>query len=141
MRNRLTWPLLWIARKTAAGLLFAATLVLLTLAQLVVQLVPFRRYAWWLRQPTSGPVAPLGLVRSLRRKIHLASRTLPWHPPCLPQALVARLLLSACGYSSVLSLGVREDGAVLAAHAWLKSGDLFVCGKAEAAAYGEVARF
>lgn len=134
-------PLPRITRKIGAGLLFAAILLLLTLAQLVVQLVPFRRYAGWLQQPTTGPVAPLGLVRSLRRKIHLASRALPWHPPCLPQALVGRLLLSSRGYSSVLSLGVKDDGTALAAHAWLKSGDLFVCGRAEAEAYGEVARF
>lgn len=137
MRNSLSW----IRRKIGAGLLLASLLVLLSLAQMLVRLVAFRRYSGWLQRPVNGPAAPLGLVRSLRRKIHIAARVLPWHPPCLPQALVARLILSLCGYSSVLSLGVKDDGTALAAHAWLTSGELFVCGKAEAAAYGVVARF
>lgn len=130
-----------IGRKIGAALLLAAILMLLSLAQLLVQLVAFKRYAGWLRRPAVGPAAPLSLVRSLRRKIGIAARALPWHPPCLPQALAGRLILSACGYSSVLSLGVRDDGTALTAHAWLKSGELFVCGKEEAPGYGVVTEF
>ena len=133
--------MLWTYRKFCAAVLLVIILVLLTLTQLLIRLVPFGFYVRALQRPVSGPAAPMDFVRSLRRKVTLGARWLPWHPPCLPQSLTGRLILSACGYASVLYLGLKDDGNALAAHAWLKSGDMFVCGKPEAVHYGVVATF
>lgn len=128
-------------RKAAAGLLLAQLALVMTLAQVVVALVPLRHYAGWLRRERTAPSAPPALVRSMRYKIRLAARLLPWHPQCLPQALAARFVLDWHGYGSKLSLGVADAQHQLSAHAWLKSGDLFVCGRQEYEKYSEVARF
>ena len=128
-------------RKLAAAWLVGQLLVLLTLAQILVALVPFRSYARWLRSPVAGPDAPPALVRSLRRKLPLAARLLPWRPQCLPQALAGRYVLARRGYGSRLSLGVADDHRELSAHAWLTSGGLFVCGRSEQARFSEVAAF
>lgn len=131
----------WICRKLNAAMLMVIILVLLTLAQVLIRLVPFRFYVRLLRRPAAGPTAPMSVVRSLRRKLSLGVRWLPWHPKCLPQSVTGRLILSASGYASNLFLGVKDDGNALAAHAWLKSGDMFVCGKSEAVDFGVVAEF
>lgn len=133
--------MLWTYRKFCAAMLLLIILVLLSLTQLLIRLVPFRSYVRLLRRPVSGPAAPMAFVRSLRRKISLGARWLPWRPPCLPQSLTGRVILSACGYASVLYLGVQDDGSALAAHASLKSGDMFVCGQPESVHYGVVAKF
>ena len=40
--------------------------------------------------------------------------------PCLPQSLATRYLLARAGCSTELRIGVRRQGAGLAAHAWLE---------------------
>ncbi|MBD3730134.1 MAG: lasso peptide biosynthesis B2 protein [Sphingomonadales bacterium] len=130
-----------ISRDAASIWLLAQLLVAMTLAQILVAWIPLRHYARWLRRARVAPAAPPPLVRSIRRKVRIAARWLPWHPQCLPQALAARVVLDLRGYGSVLSLGVADEGRQLSAHAWLKSGELFVCGRQEYAKYGEVARF
>lgn len=130
-----------IVVKARGLLLLAAIAIALCLSEFLVRVVPFRIYARWLLRPPTGPVAPLGLVRSVRRKIFLAARLLPWRPACLAQALAGRMILSAGGYATVLTLGTRDHDGELAAHAWLKSGDWFICGKEEFAKYAVVAEF
>ena len=133
----------WTQKLRAASLLLWLML-LLTLAQCIVAVVPFKYLAAWMRGHTAEALAPADLVRSLRRKIVLAAHWLPWHPACLPQALAGRFVLHRRGYQSALILGVSlpDDAAsAMTAHAWLLSGDQFVAGRASYDRYREVARF
>jgi hypothetical protein len=56
-----------------------------------------------------------------------ATRHLPWHPVCLPQALAARWLLQRRKVRSTLYLGIARAPA-RAAHAWVCVGSLVVTG-------------
>jgi hypothetical protein len=43
---------------------------------------------------------------------------LPYHPTCLPRALVTTALLRNAGINASLRIGVRRDGEAVHAHAW-----------------------
>jgi hypothetical protein len=128
-------------RRASAYWLLGQLLVLISLAQLMVRLLPFRIYARWLQRPNQNGDAPPEFVRSLRRKIWLAAEILPWEPQCLPQALAGRFILDRRGYASSFSLGVSDPNDMLKAHAWLTSGDLYVSGREQMQHYREVVRF
>jgi hypothetical protein len=49
-----------------------------------------------------------------------AARHSPFGGTCLPQSLVLQWLLQAQGIQTELQLGVRKDGGVLGAHAWVE---------------------
>lgn len=122
-------------------MLMAQLLLIVTLAQAMVAFVPFRRYARWLQRSGTGKDAPPELVRSLRRKLRIAAKILPWQPKCLPLALAGRYALARRGYNSEFSLGVSDPTDMQRAHAWLTSGGLFISGREEHGRYREVARF
>jgi hypothetical protein len=122
-------------------MLFAQVLALLCLAQIVTTVFPFRRYIKWLAPSAKAEDAPPELVRSLRRKISIASRVWPGGSKCLVQAVAARILLNRRGYRSTLFFGVSDPQADFSAHAWLSSGGIDVCGGPGSAGFTEVARF
>jgi hypothetical protein len=63
---------------------------------------------------------------------------LPTHPVCLPQALVAELLLLAAGHDAELKFGVRAPQPHFEAHAWVVSDGRIVVGGREAALYSQL---
>jgi hypothetical protein len=69
-------------------------------------------------------------VDQIRRVIKTASNNTPWVSNCFPQAIVARLLLGIYLVPYSLYFGLRRDAdtGVLLAHAWVMSGDGWVCG-------------
>jgi hypothetical protein len=69
-------------------------------------------------------------IVQIRKLIGVAARNTPWTSNCFPQAIVARILLGAYRIPYSLYFGLRRDvetGALLA-HAWVMSGDEWVCG-------------
>ena len=76
---------------------------------------------------TTDPVS-LGVRGALRA----AARRLPWRTTCLARAMAGRMMLAWRGTPSTLVLGVASDGKRVSAHAWLMTGDGYVCGGRDA---------
>lgn len=98
----------------------------LSTASLALRVLPFRvvaRLAGGVEggQP-AGPVASDPQAMAIGRAVSAAARHLPWHPQCLPQALAAAFMLRLRAIPSHLCLGVRLEGGVIKAHAWLMVG-------------------
>jgi hypothetical protein len=112
--------------------------------------VPFRRLAPRLGRPHPGVdrsdtaldsparAAALRVQAALLR----AARRLPWHSSCLVCALAGRMMLGRRRLPSVLQLGARNASATeLAAHAWLRCGDVDVIGAETAGLYTPIVAF
>jgi hypothetical protein len=116
-------------------------------------LVPFRRVA-----PFLGRAEPVNAARpvpvpalseeqrreavAVRRALLRISRHLPWHSSCLVCAIAGRMMLRHRHMPSLLQLGARIDSPVaLAAHAWLRSGDVDVSGADVASQYSPIVAF
>ena len=50
---------------------------------------------------------------------------------CYPEAITAKQMLRKRGIASTLYIGVRKETGKVNAHAWLRSGSIFVTGKRE----------
>ena len=114
--------------------------VMLCVAEAMIRLLPYRRYAPLVRRMAGQGDAPLQVARRVRRRLAVAVRCLPWQPLCLTRAIAARAVLGRRGHASVLSLGVDIGAVDLAAHAWLSAGGIIVTGRDEMARYNEVAQ-
>jgi hypothetical protein len=69
------------------------------------------------------------LVGRVKWAISTASRYTPWKSNCLPQAMSGKRMLQKRGLRSTLYLGLlRERSGNVAAHAWLRCGNVFVTG-------------
>lgn len=121
----------------------------LGLARLLL-LVPFRRLAPFLGrlQPgADGAIAKLGAddraaALIVRRALLRMAARLPWHSSCLVCALAGRMMLGRRRLPSVLQLGARTGPETeLAAHAWLRCGDIDVVGEGNAPQYTPIAAF
>lgn len=121
----------------------------LGLARLLL-FVPFRRLAPWIGRPQSSAdqadrvlgagerAQALGVQRALLR----AAKRLPWHSSCLVCALAGRMMLGRRRLPSVLQLGARRSSATdLAAHAWLRCGEIDVIGAETAGLYTPIVAF
>jgi hypothetical protein len=70
------------------------------------------------------PMTPAGRAAIARRArwVNAAARyPLPW-ARCLQRSLALCIWLERLGYSPVLQIGVRLEGATLSAHAWVEYG-------------------
>lgn len=113
-------------------LLLEAT-ICLGMARAMVLLLPFRRLAPALGRPNLETGADCDdrerdAVARIGWALRRLSPRLPWTCNCLAQAIAARWMLKRRGVGSTLYLGVRKDGSLLAAHAWLRVGRLIVTG-------------
>jgi hypothetical protein len=104
--------------------------------------VPFRVLAPRLGVPhaeTPAMAGPDPASRRVAAAIAAASRRVPWRSDCLEQAIAAKAMLRRRGIASTLYLGMARDP--VAAHAWLRVGDLNVTGGRDVARYAVVASF
>jgi hypothetical protein len=68
-------------------------------------------------------------IRRVGAGVLKVSRNVPWTSKCLDQAIAAKVMLSRRGISATVYFGVRNDEqGELAAHAWLRSGAVYVTG-------------
>ena len=73
------------------------------------------------RQPTLSALAPDPAAEArLVAIFNLAAANHLVHFSCLPRALALKAFLDRHGIPSLLKLGVRKDGSLLDAHAWLE---------------------
>jgi hypothetical protein len=113
-------------------LLFEATLSL-ALAAFAVAVLPFRQIGRLatcpVRQPDLPPAARKIAVRRIRWAIFSCARRVPWRTVCFQQALAAQLMLRRRGIPSVLYYGAApDDKRGLAAHVWVRAGEIGVVG-------------
>lgn len=82
------------------------------------------------------------VLRRIRWAIGAVSRRAPWRCMCLEQAIAAKLMLRRRGIESTLYLGVaRHEGETIQAHAWLRSGSVYVVGGETRSLYTIVSTF
>lgn len=72
------------------------------------------------------------VMRRISNALHLVSRHTWWESKCLVRGLAAMNMLARRGIESTLYLGTAKDGdGRLIAHAWVRSGRIYVTGAAE----------
>ncbi|ABQ25557.1 lasso peptide biosynthesis B2 protein [Geotalea uraniireducens] len=105
----------------------------LGICRLAIPLLPFRWIAPYLGTHMAesasvldphGREVPLAVSRAIVR----AAWRLPWDCKCLAQAMTGKAMLKRRGVPSTLYLGVAKDKEQLAAHAWLRCGDIILTG-------------
>lgn len=127
--------------------LYFQTYILLGLARLAINIVPFSRLVKHLgpsmvESPMEVPVAHLREARRIAWMVRSASRYTPWKSNCFPQAIAAKYLLHRRGINSTLYLGAAFKARTeLEAHAWLRCGQLYVTGGAGDRHFGTVGIF
>ena len=126
--------------RVAAALLFAQLLLVMIVAELLVRMLPFRRFAPLVGRMRGDAPAPPALAARVRRLTLKAGDWLPWDAKCLVRSIAGRTVLGWRGYASELSLGLDIDGPALAAHAWLEAGGIVVSGADEMRKFREVTR-
>ena len=127
--------------------LLAEALLWLTVARLLLSMLPFRKVAALLgleesRLPSpSRPVDPATLA-AVGWVIPALARRLPWSSTCLVRALAGARLLRRRDVPVTLHLGARSAGnGTLLAHAWLSAGGRILLGERDAAACRLLATF
>ena len=128
----------WLARQRKRPLRdwlrVAEIALLLGLARLVLLVVPFRHIARFLGTPQRESPEELAAnkeqcARHLGGLIDRMARYVPWDAKCFAQAITGKVMLGWRRIPSTLYLGVdphHADG--FAAHAWLRSGRVYVTG-------------
>lgn len=137
----------FLQRSWAERLLLLEAALMVSLAGLALHTVPFCRLIRLAGAPqteTPSEVEPQHTVqvRRVGWAIRVVVRQFPWECTCLAQALAARWLLARRGIAATLYLGVRRNphGAP-SAHAWVRSGALYVTGGAGHRQYQVIATF
>lgn len=69
------------------------------------------------------------IVKSITRVIRRVSKIVPWQNLCLDKAITGQYMLQKRGISSTLYLGmIKNEHQSWTAHAWLRSGSVWVTG-------------
>jgi hypothetical protein len=122
----------WLRLERFGKLLFCEAYVSMGIARFQVLTRPFKKIAKHLGvrgKPESEPATDPVRIRQVAWAIRTAARFTPWKSNCLAQGLAAWRMLKRRGLPSVLYFGVAKDeNGKMIAHAWLRSGDFFVCG-------------
>ncbi|MEM9485180.1 MAG: lasso peptide biosynthesis B2 protein [Cyanobacteria bacterium P01_F01_bin.116] len=106
----------------------------LGIARLVILTLPFRWVEPYLGQRmTESPMDVLPAepqqLKKLAWAVNKMSRFTPWQSKCLVQAMAAKRMLQSRKIVSTLYLGVaRSNPRPLEAHAWLRSGPVYLTG-------------
>ena len=110
---------------------FIAASVLLYICQFLVLFIPFRWYIPMFKDhgKTSHEKITVAKTLIVRKALLRGLHYLPWKGKCLIQALTAKILLKMVHLPGVIYLGIAKEGNGLKAHAWLKSGNQFICGQ------------
>lgn len=142
-------PAKWRRRNRIERLLLLEAFILLGIARLLVLSIPFRWLAVSLGKhmresaPQAEP-ADLQQARLIGQAIRSVANNTPWDSVCLPQAVAAQWMLKWRRIAATLYLGVAKADArpeQLAAHAWLRCGDVILTGAAGHRQFTAVATF
>ncbi len=67
-------------------------------------------------------------AKLVARHVNRSANNTPWESKCLVRALTAQSLLKKKKISTTLYLGVGTEDGKMTAHAWLRTGELYVTG-------------
>lgn len=152
----LTWlrslrlaPGKWRRRTRAERLLLLEAFALLGVARLMVLAIPFKWLALSLGKSMhkAGPQADFAdpnIARMIGRAVRSAANNTPWESVCLPQAVACQWMLKRRRIPATLYLGVAKNAEkpeLLAAHAWLRCGDVILTGAPGCKRFRVVATF
>jgi hypothetical protein len=113
----------------------------------VLKALPFNRIAPSLgvqmqETPGTGDQSDLPVIRRISRVVRRVSPYTIWESKCLVMAIAAMKMLERRGIESTIYLGTAKDeGGRLIAHAWLRSGPLYVTGAELMSNFIVVAKF
>ena len=115
-----------------SGCLLLEALALLSLAQLAVVLLPFRWVAKVFgkhRAERTECDNPGYVAQRISWAVETAVGLIPWNCKCLVCVVACKVMLARRGITSTVYIGVNKDAqGELHAHAWLRSGNLYLTG-------------
>jgi hypothetical protein len=119
----------------------------LGIARLAILVLPFRWVAPRLgrhmaRSPEEAGAVSAELLDRISWAVATASCHLPWDCLCLAQAMAGKAMLKRRRVPSTLYLGlVKDNGAQLQAHAWLRCGERILTGQQGMTEFTVIATF
>jgi hypothetical protein len=127
-------------------LALAESTLWLALGRVAILIVPFNALSQRLgthMQESPNVVDPRHrpALRRIAWAIGAISRRAPWRCKCLEQAFAAKLMLRLRRIPNTLYLGVARGESKIDAHAWVRSGDVYLTGGAERGRYAVVSTF
>ena len=142
-------PAKWRRRTRTERLLLLEAFLLLGVARLAVLVLPFKWLAVSLGRHMHEAdarisAANLNLARCVGQAVCAAANYTPWKSVCLPQAVAAQWMLKRRRIAATFYLGVAKKEAkpgTLAAHAWLRCGNIILTGREGHRQYTVVATF
>ena len=141
-RIKIFSSLSWINKK-----LILEVLLYSAIARFVILIIPFRKYRKYLGRhneetPLESDKEEHKTIKQVQWAITGVCSHTPWESKCLVQAIIAQKILKKRNIHSTLYLGVNKDRSnKILAHAWLRSGLIFVTGGYNKNEYVEVGRF
>lgn len=127
--------------------LFIEAAIYLSLASILIKLLPFRYLSKLLGAHMAMRIKPLDqidieMIQIIGLSVQKAAKSMPWRPLCLPQAIAAKLMLKNRVIASTLFMGVsKKNGGQLHAHAWLNVDKVTVTGECNKNNYKILASF
>ncbi|HAF31145.1 MAG TPA: lasso peptide biosynthesis B2 protein [Bacteroidales bacterium] len=111
------------------------TFIWLIYAFILVRIVPLRWFSHLLGDFNNEihcdlSVNEINLISFTKKNIRRLKKRIPWKVKCFEEAIAAKKVLEKYKINSTLYLGVNKSVKnSLIAHAWLKSGDVFITGE------------
>lgn len=80
--------------------------------------------------PVDTSVPSFDHIKKIKKAIYSASKYLPWHPLCFPQALTGKSMLNRRAIKTTFYLGAsgKSSKKLIDLHSWLMCGDQAVTG-------------
>lgn len=104
-------------------------------AFILVRLIPLRWFSHRLGEFNKETEVEIkedqnDLIIRLRKNIRRLKKQIPWKVKCFEEAITAKKVLEKYNVKTTIYLGITKDSEEkLIAHAWLKSGDVFITGE------------
>jgi len=127
-------------------LLLSEAFFLSGIYSLLVKIIPFRHLSRLIgkyrnESPFDSETTQYAILRRISWAIETVSRHTPWKCECLVQAMIVQSMLKKRKIHYTIYLGVLKDNGSLMAHAWTRSGRMYITGYREKKGFVEVARF
>ena len=113
-------------------LLFIQAFIILGISRALVLSVHFKslskRFGTHGKETSYEVCEDVKSTKLIQWSVNTASKFTPWNSNCLAKAITAQKMLRKRKISSTIYFGVAKEKDELTAHAWLRSGDIYVTG-------------
>ena len=123
----------WNRTSWADRALLAETMIVLALASAAITVLPFRKIGALAsrasKERKSSDAERSKMVWRVRWAVQVCAARVPWRAVCFQQGLAAQWMLRRRGIASRMYYGAKPDAEKgLAAHVWVRDGELDVIG-------------